>query len=96
MTLIATAVLWAGYTGLWWGWLAVTDHVPDGPPDTVHWPSIRDLIIPGRIAFAIPGRNVNAAQNVGGPTVTIPASNVPLPSGTVGGQGTGNILKNVR
>lgn len=75
MTFIAAAVLWGGYTMMWWGWLAVTDHVPPGPPDTFHWPSIIDLVSPGRIGQAIPGRakttftSVNPAENpnVAGP-----------------------------
>jgi hypothetical protein len=46
---VAGAVLWTGYTLLWWGWLAVTDKVPVGPENTFHWPSIRDLVSPGRV-----------------------------------------------
>lgn len=58
MTFIAGAVLWAAYTAVWWGWEAVTNRVPDGPPDTFHWPSLRDLVSPGRMAAAVPPQMV--------------------------------------
>lgn len=54
MTFIAGAIIWAGYTCAWWGWEALTDRVPVGQPDTFWWPSIRDLVVPGRAAFAYP------------------------------------------
>lgn len=52
MTFVAGAVLWSAYTLAWWGWQALTDRVPPGQPDTIHWPSIRDLVAPGRISVA--------------------------------------------
>lgn len=54
MTFIAGAIVWTGYTLAWWGWEALTDRVPVGQPDTFWWPSIRDLVVPGRAAFAYP------------------------------------------
>lgn len=54
MTFVAGAVIWAGYTLAWWGWEALTNRVPVGQPDTFWWPSIRDLVVPGRASFAVP------------------------------------------
>lgn len=61
MSFIAGAVFFAGYSALWWGWLAATDHVNPGPTDTFWWPSIRDLMAPGRMAQAVPPRVTRAA-----------------------------------
>lgn len=54
MTLVAGAVFFAGYSLAWWGWLAATDRVNPGAKDTFWWPSIRDLMAPGRQAQAVP------------------------------------------
>lgn len=54
MTFVAGAVIWTGYTLLWYGWEALTDRVPPGQPDNFWWPSIRDLVVPGRIGQAVP------------------------------------------
>lgn len=56
MTFVAGAVFWAGYTLAWWGWEAVMDRVPPGAPNRFWWPSIRDLVSPGRQAYAVPPR----------------------------------------
>ena len=56
MTLIAGAVIWVGYTIVWWGWEAMTDRVPSGTPGTIWWPSIRDLVVPGRVTRAVPAK----------------------------------------
>jgi hypothetical protein len=44
------AVLWAGYTLAWWGWLGMTNQVPKGRPGEIWWPSIMDLVVPGKAA----------------------------------------------
>lgn len=54
MIFIGGAVLWSAYLLAWWGWEAMTDRVPAGQPNTFWWPSIRDLISPGRLAHAVP------------------------------------------
>lgn len=61
MTFVAGAVIWSAYTLSWWGWLALTDRVPPGQPNTFWWPSVRDLVSPGRQAFAVPPRLTPAA-----------------------------------
>ncbi len=80
MTFVAGAIVWAGYVLVWWGWEAVTDHVPPGPADTIHWPSIRDLITPGRTAFAVPPRISAPGQIMAGGTAISPLAG---PSGTI-------------
>lgn len=108
MTFVAGAVVWAGYTLAWWGWLAVTDRVPAGQPNTLWWPSIRDLVSPGRMAQAVPprlgtGPGLNAQAAAGTlPKPTTPLTGGPLtPSqqamfpGAKPGQDTGNILGGV-
>lgn len=52
MPFIAGMLLWSGYTIAYWGWMATTDRVPPGPADQFHWPSIKDLVIPGQIDAA--------------------------------------------
>lgn len=54
MTFVAGAVIWSAYLLGWFGWEALTDRVPPGDPDTFWWPSIRDLVSPGRQAYAVP------------------------------------------
>lgn len=49
MPFVSGAVLWAGYTVGFWGWMAMTDKVPQGPANTFHWPSFLDLVRPGKI-----------------------------------------------
>lgn len=61
MTFVAGAVFWTGYTLAWWGWLALTDRVPPGEANTFWWPSIRDLVAPGRMNVAVPPRLIRAA-----------------------------------
>lgn len=56
MPLVGGALLWGGYTLMWWGWEAMTNRVPEGPDNHFHWPSIKDLVSPGRIADAIPAK----------------------------------------
>jgi hypothetical protein len=51
---VAGVVIWSGFTLGWWGWLAVTNRVPAGEPGTTWWPSIKDLVSPGRTSFAVP------------------------------------------
>jgi hypothetical protein len=46
--IFGVAVLWGGYTLTWWGWLAMTNRVPKGTPGKIWWPSIQDLISPGK------------------------------------------------
>ncbi len=62
---MAGAVIWAGYVAIWWGWEAVTDRVPAGTANTLWWPSIRDLIQPGRMAVAVPPRLTPPLTDVG-------------------------------
>lgn len=83
------AVLWAGYTLVWWGWEALTDHIPGGPDNTFHWPSIRDLIVPGRMAFAVPPRvnaPVSGTQAVAGGTAGQPLAGSSAAIAAQGGQ----------
>lgn len=56
MTFIAGAIIWAGYVSIWWGWEAITDHVNPGVKGAIHWPSFKDLVIPARMAYAVPAR----------------------------------------
>lgn len=60
MPFVAGAVLWGAYTLGWWGWLALTDRVPPGTPDSFWWPSILDLVRPGSIGKAVPPRLLKA------------------------------------
>lgn len=46
--ILGVAVLWGGYTIAWWGWLAMTDRVQKGTPGKIWWPSIMDLVSPGK------------------------------------------------
>lgn len=62
MTLVAGAVIWSGYVLAWWGWLAVTDRVPPGPSGRIWWPSIRDLVVPGRAGQAVPAQLLKATK----------------------------------
>jgi len=78
MPFVAGAVLWGAYTLGWWGWLALTDHVPAGQENTIWWPSLLDLVKPGSIGKAVPPR-------VGAADVTLDlGGSTPAPSG--GGQ----------
>lgn len=56
MTFVAGAVIWSGYLLGWWGWLALTDRVQPGQPESFWWPSIKDLVVPGKVNFAVPPR----------------------------------------
>lgn len=82
MPFVAGAVIWAGYTLSWWAWLALTDRVPPGQPDTFWWPSIRDLIVPGNAIRAVPPRLIRStAGTLGG-----------VPSSALGVDAQGNPL----
>lgn len=100
MPLVAGAVLWAAYTGVWWGWMAMTDRVLPGPQGRIHWPSIMDLVKPGQIAMA--EQALRRSTNLNEQAATIlrdggqPVPYTPAPFtgqfGQVqGGQDTGNI-----
>ncbi|MGH7483984.1 MAG: hypothetical protein ACREMY_00085 [bacterium] len=94
MPLVGGALLWIGYTLGWFGWMAMTDRVPPGPPDHIHWPSIKDLVSPGRIVQA----EIALGQNPGLNTTL--AGAIPKgPTGATVGSGagdTGNILNGVK
>lgn len=64
MPFVAGLVLFSGYTLAWWGWEAMTDHVNPGAKGKIHWPSIKDLLSPGRISQAIPPKATNADTGV--------------------------------
>lgn len=75
MPFVGGAVLWGAYTLAYWGWLAMTDRVNPGEPDTFWWPSLLDLVRPGSIGKAVPAKllkstagkaSPNAAYNPGG------------------------------
>lgn len=70
MIFVAGAVIWAGYTLAWWGWEALTDRVPPGAPDTFWWPSIRDLVAPGRQGAAVPPRLLRSPAIAPAPVVS--------------------------
>jgi hypothetical protein len=87
MTFVAGAVIWAGYTLGWWGWLAVTDRVPAGQPGSFWWPSIRDLVAPGAVGRAVPPRLIAVAQKTKQDAQSlpnIPGTNRPDIPGTKG------------
>lgn len=94
MTFVAGAVIWAGYTLAWWGWLAVTDRVPAGQKDTFWWPSIRDLIVPGRAGSAVP---VQLNKPIGANTAAslVDTSKAPHPTGAGTGD-TGNVTAGLK
>lgn len=102
MPFVAGAVLWSAYTLAWFGWQALTDRVPPGEPNHIHWPSIMDLVKPGRIGVAnrppaAKGGTLNqqAGQilNSGsGPVTYSPAPFTGQFGNVKGGQDTGNIL----
>jgi hypothetical protein len=85
VTFVAGAVIWSGYLLGWWGWCAVTDRVSPGPPDTFWWPSIRDLIVPGRAANAVPPKLLRSTAGT--------MNN--LPSGAFGVDDKGNPLTGI-
>lgn len=103
MSFVAGAVLWSAYTLAWWGWQALTDRVPPGQPNQIHWPSIRDLVSPGRLAVAnrppsAGGQsgplNQQAGQIIqqgGGPVPYTPAPFTGQFGNVPAGQDTGNI-----
>ncbi|HEV7535160.1 MAG TPA: hypothetical protein VGP90_05960 [Acidimicrobiia bacterium] len=81
MTFVAGAIIWSGYTLAWWGWQALTDHVPPGDPNRIHWPSIRDLISPGRAAVANRPRATSTGVTIRNDiTVTTPSGTTTIPS----------------
>lgn len=87
------AVLWAGYTFAWWGWLALTDKVPVGKDNTVWWPSIKDLVIPGNSANV--GANTLGARNAKDDAETAAAAaenNAPLTGQTYGTELTNPVM----
>jgi hypothetical protein len=82
MTFVAGAIIWGAYTLAWWGWEALTDRVPPGEKDTFWWPSIRDLVSPGRQAAAVPPRLLRSTAGTAGG----------LPPGAFGVDSQGNPL----
>lgn len=102
MPFIGGAVLWSAYLLGWWSWQALTDRVPPGAPGHIHWPSIRDLVSPGRMGVANRPRasaggtlNQQSAQILQGGGEPVPYVPTPFTGqyGNVqGGQDTGNIV----
>ena len=94
MPFVAGAVLWGGYTVAFWGWMAMTDRVPQGPANTFHWPSFLDLVKPGQILAVetVLGRKGVLNQVLAGlipPNGQVPSGGSPQPGAL---PDTGNIL----
>ena len=94
MPFVAGAVLWAGYTVGFWGWMAMTDRVPQGAPNTFHWPSFLDLVKPGQLTAVdtVLGKKNNLNQVLSGLVPTsgqVPAGGTAKPGAL---PDTGNIL----
>ncbi|MGH7484140.1 MAG: hypothetical protein ACREMY_00875, partial [bacterium] len=79
---IGAVLTWVGYTGVWFGWLCLTNRVPPGAPNSIHWPSIQDLVSPGKMANLDAYAKVNDTSS--GPAGTVYPSNFvgPIPSGS--------------
>ncbi len=75
---LGIAVLWGGYALAWWGWCAMTDRVPQGGDGTIWWPSIQDLVIPGKAAN-MSKTVLDQERNIAGSTAALQAAgNQPL------------------
>lgn len=98
MPFVGGAVIWLGYTIGFWSWMAVTDRVPLGPPDTFHWPSFLDLVRPGKLTAvetALGQKNILNQVLAG----LIPSNGQVPPGGTPSPGAlpdTGNILNSAR
>ncbi len=90
---IGMGIIWAGYVLTWWGWLAVTDKVPVGKNGTVWWPSIKDLVVPGKAGNV--GANTLGARNAADEAKTSAAAaqnNAPLSGQTFGTEYTNPVM----